>query len=228
MSETPQVQNIEDLMVLYEELTFLVSQLNSDAPKIKKMYTALEQTIVKQEAAASKASQVIETATSAAVSKLQKESKAVLDTAAQYLVKAEAIVQRCEAALSQIEAMAKNIQSVREYQLVVDQRLAEFEKKLHSVEAGPSIPNHHKAQNTSTDSIPETQSSSTTLIAYFKENGFKVIDYRPSGGALWVIGSEEVLKPYVNYAEKHFGVTGRYGSGRATNSKPAWWTKDKQ
>ena len=64
MKDTSQVQNAEDLMVLYEELTFLVSQLNNDAPKIKKMYASLEQTIAQQETVAAKAAQTVEAAAS--------------------------------------------------------------------------------------------------------------------------------------------------------------------
>lgn len=133
MKDTPQSLNSEDLMVLYEELTFLVSQLNNDAPKIKKMYASLEQTVARQEANAVKAAQVVEAATSTSVTKMQKEAKDVLDTAAQYLAKAESIAKRCEAMLSQMEAMTKNIQSVREYQLAVDKRLNQFEEKIEAV-----------------------------------------------------------------------------------------------
>jgi hypothetical protein len=71
MKDTSQVQNAEDLMVLYEELTFLVSQLNNDAPKIKKMYASLEQTIAQQETVAAKAAQTVEAAASDSVAKMQ-------------------------------------------------------------------------------------------------------------------------------------------------------------
>ena len=227
MKDTPQLQNAEDLMELYEKLTFLVSQLNSDTPKIKKMYTSLEQAIAKQETVAAKASQTIEIATSATVAKMQKESQTVLDAAAQYLAKAEAIAKRCETALSQVEAITKNVQSVREYQLAVDKRLAQLEAKLQTANINPQTSSVLPPKASTIKSTPNSTTATViTLSDYFKENGFKVIDYRTSGGALWVIGSEAALKPYVIYAEKHFGVTGRYGSGRATNSKPAWWTKD--
>lgn len=132
MKDTSQVQNAEDLMVLYEELTFLVSQLNNDAPKIKKMYASLEQTIAQQETVAAKAAQTVEAAASDSVAKMQQESKQVLDVATQYLAKAESIVKRCETALSQMESLAKNIQSVREYQMAVDKRLALFEEKIQT------------------------------------------------------------------------------------------------
>jgi len=167
MKDTPQLQNAEDLMVLYEELTFLVSQLNSDAPKIKKMYTSLEQTIAKQEAAAVKAGQTIETATSATIAKLQKESKDVLDAAAQHLAKAEAVAKRCEAVLSQVEAIAKNMQSVREYQLAVDKRLTQIEEKVKAAST-PQISIHSKETETEQNKL----SASHTVKAPSTENEF--------------------------------------------------------
>lgn len=65
----------------------------------------------------------------------------------------------------------------------------------------------------------------STLIEFFKSKGFKTIDKRTLGGALWVLGSKEELKNVVLEAEKIFKVYGYYGSGRATSYKQAWWTK---
>lgn len=133
MKDTPQLHNAEDLMVLYEELTFLVSQLNSDAPKIKKMYASLEETIAKQATVATQTVTTVETATAVAIAQVQKESRAMLDVATQHLAKAEAVAKRCDSVLSQVEAIAKSIQSVQEYQLAVDKRLALVEEKVKAV-----------------------------------------------------------------------------------------------
>lgn len=221
MKDTPQIQNADDLVVLYEELTFLLSQLNSDAPKIKKMYSTLEQTIAKQESTAVKSTQAIEAVTSATVAKMQKESKAILDAITQHLAKAELLSKRCEAALSQVETLAKSMQTSKDYQLSVEKRLTQLEAKLQKPE---TVSPKETNRNTRT----AEKSSSETLYGYFRELGFEVIDRRTSGGALWVIGSHAQLNPYVAYVEKQFGITGKYGSSKTTDGRPAWWTKSKK
>lgn len=227
MKDTPQIQNAEDLLVLYEELAFLVSQLNSDAPKIKKMYAALEQAIAKQDATITRATQNIDAATLASVAKIQKEAKLALEASEKHLLAAEKIARRCETAVSEMNAMAKNMQSIRENQLAIDKRLEKLEAQVKAGNQGARI------ETTETKTISKTEKEvkstmATTLSAYFRGNGFTVLDHRASGGALWVIGSEDDLNPYVNYVEKQFGVAGRYGSGRATDGKHAWWTKSKK
>lgn len=64
-----------------------------------------------------------------------------------------------------------------------------------------------------------------TLKSFFEKHGFTVVDNRNRGGALWVIGEQELLAPYVQQACKLFNAAGSYGSGKASKQKPAWWTK---
>ena len=73
--------------------------------------------------------------------------------------------------------------------------------------------------------IASDASQKTTLKSFFEERGFIVVDNRNAGGALWVIGEQERLAPYVQQACKLFNATGNYGSGKASKQKPAWWTK---
>lgn len=66
------------------------------------------------------------------------------------------------------------------------------------------------------------------LISYFKSKGLTVIDKRPSGGCLWVIGSEDKIKNYTDEACKIFKITGSFcGGGKATNYKRSWYTNCK-
>ena len=225
MKDTPQIQNAEDLIVLYEELAFLVSQLNSDAPKIKKMYTALEEAIVKQNAAITKSTQNIDASTIASVARIQKEAKLALDASEKHLLAAEKIARRCETALSQMETIAKNMQMTKDFQLSVEQRFKQLESQLqNTVPASAATPCRAK---TSTER-QISSSNTTTLRDYFAELGFEVIDHRSNGGALWVIGSQTQLSPYVKYVEKQFGISGQYGSSKSTDSRSAWWTKSKK
>lgn len=64
-----------------------------------------------------------------------------------------------------------------------------------------------------------------TLVESFTRAGFKVIDYRSSGGCLWVVGERNELEPHVEAVIKALGATGGYGAGKATGFKNGWWTK---
>ena len=78
---------------------------------------------------------------------------------------------------------------------------------------------------TSNNQSRKNARTKVTLKDYFVENGFRVIDLRLRGGCLWVVGEQKDLEPYVNAVTKHFGVSGAYGSGKATSYKNAWWTR---
>lgn len=70
-------------------------------------------------------------------------------------------------------------------------------------------------------------SEGRTLKEFFENNGFEVIDKRYNNGCLWVVGDRKTLDPYIEMARMKFGssCTGDFASGRATNYRPAWWTK---
>ena len=227
MKDTVQEQNAEELTELISDLAILLNELKEDAPKIRRMYDAFKQAVPKQEAALTKATQAIETASSANIVKIQKASQNTLDAAAQYLNKVETIATRCETALHQMETMVNSIQATKTQQISLDKRLTQIEEKLQAMEVHSIISEVPKGSVAGFSNISDNNKTAT-VSDYFKEKGFKVIDYRTSGGALWIIGAEEQLAPYVSYVEKYYGVTGKYGSGKATNGKPAWWTKDKK
>lgn len=87
---------------------------------------------------------------------------------------------------------------------------------------------HPKAAKTSVVQQPVAQNTPpTTLKEYFTRAGFRVIDLRPSGGCLWVVGERKDLEPYVDAVTKVMGATGGYGAGKATSWKNGWWTKSK-
>lgn len=91
--------------------------------------------------------------------------------------------------------------------------------KIISSEPLPKAPS---VQQTSNQDAPPA-----TLVDYFTRAGFKVVDFRPSGGCLWVVGERNVLEPYVEAIGKVLGATGGYGAGKATGFKNGWWTKSK-
>ncbi len=65
-------------------------------------------------------------------------------------------------------------------------------------------------------------SGSSNLRKYFEMHGLKVIDQRPGGGRLWVIGEKENIDSVVLEAVNHFSISGRYLS---IDGKPGWCTK---
>lgn len=71
-------------------------------------------------------------------------------------------------------------------------------------------------------------SNSKSVKDYFESNGFEVADGRSNGGCLWIIGDRKRLEPYVDEAQKLFGVTGGYGAGKMSSFRHAWWTKTKK
>lgn len=62
-----------------------------------------------------------------------------------------------------------------------------------------------------------------TLIRSLKRLGVRYVDKRPSGGALWVIGGEDLRPLMKQLAEKGFKFTYTSKGGRATKRRPGWW-----
>ena len=64
------------------------------------------------------------------------------------------------------------------------------------------------------------------LSDFFRQRGMKVIDKRPSGGCLWVVGTEKEIGTIIKEAEQNFSIKGTFcGGGRATGYNPGWFTK---
>jgi len=76
----------------------------------------------------------------------------------------------------------------------------------------------------------DISSKGKTLISFFEEKGLEVVDKRPMGGALWVVGEKDDIKQYVKEAYTIFGAWGNYSpkGGKATKHKPGWFTNCKK
>ena len=76
----------------------------------------------------------------------------------------------------------------------------------------------------------DISSKGKTLISFFEEKGLEVVDKRPMGGALWVVGEKDDIKQYVKEAYTIFGAWGNYSQkgGKATKHKPGWFTNCKK
>lgn len=64
-----------------------------------------------------------------------------------------------------------------------------------------------------------------TVKTYFESKNLEVIDMRPKGGCLWVIGDQQKLKPYLDEVASLFQVEGRFAEGKATRYRVGWYTK---
>ena len=98
-----------------------------------------------------------------------------------------------------------------------------FEMMSGKTQSGIVVPKNTITQ--SNDITATAKATSTTLIEFFLSKGLKVVDKRPNGGCLWVIGSENEIGSIVREACKKFHVGGNYGSGRATGQKQGWFTR---
>ena len=63
------------------------------------------------------------------------------------------------------------------------------------------------------------------MIDFFEGYGLEVIDKRPYGGYLWVIGDEDSIGDIVKEAKSKFIAGGRFGMGPTTNGRRAWYTR---
>ena len=77
--------------------------------------------------------------------------------------------------------------------------------------------NNNSAQTFLLDPIP--------LKDFFAMRGLQTVDFRYNNGCLWILGSKNEIDNVIEEAKRVYGIEGGYASGKATNYKPAWWTK---
>lgn len=212
-----------DLMYdMYEELTGLLSQLNKDVPQIKVMYDGLRKSIEQHNRNLDQAISVI---TSETQENIKKQSDSILLDISKQINAAEAISMKCSESLLKIQNLSTQILTAAEFQTRIEKRLSAMEEKLRLLEGDSKFPSNNLPSN----SVVAPSAEGVSISEYFKRNGFEVADKRDSGGALWVIGSETSLKPYVEQVRKIYGVAGKYHTGiKSTGHRPAWYTDSKK
>lgn len=77
------------------------------------------------------------------------------------------------------------------------------------------------------DGPTQTSPPRPSIVEFLKSTGAEVVDMRPNGGALWIVGGKE-MSPLVSQLQTS-GWQFRYmpGGGRATGNRDAWFTKQK-
>ena len=112
----------------------------------------------------------------------------------------------------------------------MDRSLYEFKEEVESSATPPVIKDPpklpiHISQIGSRNSVGAgTSSLNSSLVCYFESNGLEVIDKRPNGGCLWVVGDEKNLQPHLLVVKKLFGAYGKFGAGRTTGQRRGWFT----
>lgn len=74
-------------------------------------------------------------------------------------------------------------------------------------------------------SADETASPEQRLRQLFRSHGCKVVDSRPKGGALWIVGGKE-LEPTIREARAlGYAFTWSGSGGKKTKRRAGWWCK---
>ncbi len=109
--------------------------------------------------------------------------------------------------------------------------LADMDPSLYIAKGNPISVNAERDSIRASVVLPKTVtiekiSPDGSLADYFKKNGFEVIDKRSHGGALWVVGDQVKLNPYLKEARSLYGAVGSFtDKGKASGYRMSWFTK---
>jgi superfamily I DNA/RNA helicase len=99
-----------------------------------------------------------------------------------------------------------------------------------------SQPSVEPARKKPTTDLPAPQANSAvregsvapaaevSIERVLRENGFKIIDKRPQGGALWVLGGEEIGVK-LGRVVRGYAIKFAPNGSRSTERRPAWWLR---
>lgn len=85
----------------------------------------------------------------------------------------------------------------------------------------------HTDDSMQTNKVDTAEDISLSLVEFFQSKGLEVIDKRPMGGCLWIVGTQQKIGVTIKEACREYEITGAFcGGGRATGYRPAWYTKE--
>ncbi|HBV97350.1 MAG TPA: hypothetical protein DEF36_09940 [Desulfotomaculum sp.] len=119
------------------------------------------------------------------------------------------------------------------------------DEEIAKKEINSDLSNRHSAQNTLleereqiTTSLNGTNESQRTekgsissreelfnIMVFLERKGLKIVDKRPAGGALWVVGGLELSKTMEELKAMGIRFSFTEKGGRATRNKPGWFRK---
>ena len=73
--------------------------------------------------------------------------------------------------------------------------------------------------------IGSSPNPKTDLVAFFKTRGLEVIDHRPDGGSLWVVGDVEMSGHMKELAAQGIVMAFTKKGSKSTGFRPAWYTR---
>jgi len=82
-----------------------------------------------------------------------------------------------------------------------------------------------KHQDEETVDLRNKDNGKPSLSEFFNSFELEVIDKRPFGGCLWVVGDSLKLGEYLDIVEEEYGVVGNFASGKATGGRIGWYTR---
>jgi hypothetical protein len=75
------------------------------------------------------------------------------------------------------------------------------------------------------NSTKKEESMAFDVIGYLKGKGLEVVDKREVGGALWVVGGQEIAPMLEELKAQGITFTYSQSGGRASKHRPAWFSK---
>jgi Domain of unknown function (DUF4145) len=100
----------------------------------------------------------------------------------------------------------------------IEEKLRELQEELKDLKNNPS--NEDSVQQTETEKKPQ---SSFRLIEYLRNQGLEVLDKRPNGGTIWVVGGWELNEILFPLKEKKIYFRFTKNGSRSTKRRPAWF-----
>ncbi|MCM3243160.1 MULTISPECIES: hypothetical protein [Cytobacillus] len=76
----------------------------------------------------------------------------------------------------------------------------------------------------STAVIDKTSTPRTGLKQYLENLGYEVVDKREKGGALWLIGDQELTDLIEELRKQKITFTFAYNGSKSTDRRAAWFT----
>lgn len=73
--------------------------------------------------------------------------------------------------------------------------------------------------------IPAEEKSDVSLLEALAESGLEYLDKRGTGGALWIVGGQEIKAQVLAIAKGRAFFRFKKGGGKATGFRDAWWWK---
>lgn len=94
-----------------------------------------------------------------------------------------------------------------------------------TVDIRPASASHPKPQHRIERTRIAPDANQFEVAEFLRSQGLEVIDKRPAGGALWVVGGQELGESLRSLTDRGHRFSFAANGGQATKNRPAWYTK---